>query len=103
MGKTPDALHTYFEVIYRRYEQPAPDSPPDYQWFGRAVADAGRILENSTDWKGAIALYQLAEKNGGPESKAWRDRRLKIQREHFIYPESEVPAEAGATTTKTGS
>jgi len=87
MKRATDALEAYLDIIYDRVLAAENSTPrtPEYYWFGRAVSDAGRLLEEKEDWNGALALYQLAEKRGGPESATWRDRRLKLQREHFIY------------------
>ncbi|MEZ5405564.1 MAG: tetratricopeptide repeat protein [Verrucomicrobiia bacterium] len=88
LGRTQEALEAYLDVVYGRWTaiaQTNQASPPEYYWFGKAVIEAGTLLEQKQDWKGAIALYRVAEKQGGPEVGAWRDRRLKLQRDYFIY------------------
>lgn len=87
-GRTPEALEAFTDIVYGRLiAQPAPAQPaiPEYHWFGKAASDATRLLEAQGDWAGALSVYRLAESLGGPDANAWRTRRLKLQREHFLY------------------
>jgi TolA-binding protein len=88
LGRNQEALETYLDVVYGRLvtaSQTNQIQPPEYYWFGKSVIEAGALLEQKQEWKEAIALYRVAEKQGGPEVGAWRDRRLKLQRDYFIY------------------
>jgi tetratricopeptide (TPR) repeat protein len=86
LGRPEEALTAYMDVIYGRVLRGGPGTVrAEYYWLGKAASDAGRILEARGDWSGALAVYRMAEKVGGPEAATWRDRRLKVQREHFLY------------------
>lgn len=85
-GRAAEALEAFTDVVYGGQEGDAPAPRiPEYHWFGKAASDAARILESSGDWAGALSVYRLAESLGGPDAAAWRTRRLKLQREHFLY------------------
>ncbi len=88
LERQAEALEAYMTVVYESVpgtETNAPPVAPEFFWFGKAVSEAGRMLEQKQDWKGALAVYRVAEQSGGPESPMWRDRRLKLQREHFLF------------------
>ena len=87
LGRKEQALEAYLDVIYSRMPLTETNQIvlPEYYWFGKSVVDAGNLLEQKQNWKEVIALYRTAEKQGGPEMATWRDRRLKLQRDYFIY------------------
>ncbi|MDL5047504.1 tetratricopeptide repeat protein [Oscillatoria amoena NRMC-F 0135] len=92
LGRHKEALATYMDIVYAKslpeglgMEDAA--KLPEFVWFGRAGFDAGRIKEDQQDWKGAIQIYKILEVAGGPNSQEARDRKLKLQTEHFIYEE----------------
>lgn len=87
LGHSDQALEAYLDVIYSKVSLAETNQIvlPEYYWFGKSVVDAGNLLEKKQNWKEVIALYRTAEKQGGPEIAAWRDRRLKLQRDYFIY------------------
>jgi TolA-binding protein len=85
INRSPEALEAFMDVVYSRSTQASNGLPPEYMWFSKSVSDAGRLLEAAQNWPGALSVYRLAESLGGPEAETWRDRRLRIQREHFIY------------------
>lgn len=87
-GRTTEALEAFADVVYGNLTGKGaalPSKVPEYHWFGKAASDAARILESGGDWAGALSIYRLAESIGGPDATAWRTRRLKLQREHFLY------------------
>lgn len=87
-GRATEALEAFTDVVYGRLPgNAAATTPPipEYHWFGKSASDAARILEANGDWAGALSVYRLAESVGGPDTTAWRTRRLKLQREHFLY------------------
>ena len=76
LGRPDEALTAYMDVIYGRVLRGGPGTVrAEYYWLGKAASDAGRILEARGDWSGALAVYRMAEKVGGPEAATWRDRR----------------------------
>ena len=88
LGQKDQALEAYMDIVYKRLPLLTETNQiifPEYYWFGKSVVDAGNLLEQKRAWKEVIALYRVAEKQGGPEIAAWRDRRLKLQRDYFIY------------------
>lgn len=86
-GRTVEALEAFTDIVYGNLTRKSGVAPavPEYHWFGKAASDAARILESGGDWAGALSVYRLAESMGGPDATAWRTRRLKLQREHFLY------------------
>lgn len=86
-GRTVEALEAFTDIVYGNLTRKGAVAPaiPEYHWFGKAASDAARILEYGGDWAGALSVYRLAESMGGPDAMAWRTRRLKLQREHFLY------------------
>jgi len=93
LGKNKEALTTYMDIIYAKS---LPDGLsmdeaaklPEFVWFSRAGFDAGEIKEEQQDWKGAIQIYKILEVAGGPKTQdEARDRKVKLQTEHFIYEE----------------
>jgi TolA-binding protein len=87
LSRPDEALTAYLDVIYGRVLGSGGTNAVagEYYWLGKSVSDAGQVLEARNDWSGALAVYRMAEKAGGPEAATWRDRRLKLQREHFLY------------------
>lgn len=86
MGRSADAEKSFLDVIYRRF--PGADQlgvGGELYWFGRAVLEAGGLMERRQAWSEAVSLYRLAEQTILPESEFWRQRRQSIEREHLIF------------------
>lgn len=92
LGKNKEALTTYMDIVYaktlpEKLNKQDAAKIPEFVWFARAGLDAGELKEVEKDWLGAIQIYKILELAGGPYSEQARDRKLKLQSEHFIYDE----------------
>lgn len=86
LGRDEDAERSFLDVVYRRFPGAVNTAEvTDLYWFGRAVLEAGALMEKRQAWSEAVALYRLAEQTILPESDFWRQRRSRIEREHLVF------------------
>ncbi|MEO7168084.1 MAG: tetratricopeptide repeat protein [Chthoniobacterales bacterium] len=78
------ALASYYGVI----EQGArPDVQHEFFWFYKAGFNAAHLLEESSDWKSAVAVYRKLAAVGGTRSEEAKARLTRLRLEHFLWDE----------------
>ena len=88
LGREEDALQAYLDVLYGRSgTQAAGVSQPEYLWFARAGAEAARIQESRRDFRGALAIYRILEKAGGPNQAAFARKIDDLRNRYFLWSE----------------
>jgi TolA-binding protein len=88
LGREEDALQAYLDVLYGRSgTQPAGVTQPEYLWFARAGAEAARIQESRRDFRGALAIYRILEKAGGPNQAAFARKIDDLRNRYFLWSE----------------
>ncbi|NCY21723.1 hypothetical protein EBX31_07185 [bacterium] len=88
LGREEDALQAYLDVLYGRAgNQAAGVSQPEYLWFARAGAEAARIQESRRDFRGALAIYRILEKAGGPNQAAFARKIDDLRNRYFLWSE----------------
>ncbi len=96
MGREDEALALFYDTIMRTVRSPADG---EVFWFYRAGAEAARLLEQREEWRGAVAVYDKLAIISGPRSAEMRERKEKLQLEHFLWDE-EPAAEAVSGSQK---
>ena len=88
LGREEDALQAYLDVLYgRTSNQTVPVAQPEYLWFARAGAEAARIQESRRDFQGALAIYRILEKAGGPNQAAFARKIDDLRNRYFLWSE----------------
>jgi TolA-binding protein len=88
-GKSQEALEAYLDVVYGRlFDQATGQAQPEFLWFVRAGTQAARIKLEQEDIRGAVAIYRILERLGGPSRKVFRDTIEDLRSKHFIWEES---------------
>ncbi|NDC80538.1 MAG: hypothetical protein EB090_04615 [Verrucomicrobia bacterium] len=88
LGREEDALQAYLDVLYGRTgSQAIPVIQPEYLWFARAGAEAARIQESRRDFQGALAVYRILEKAGGPNQAAFARKIDDLRNRYFLWSE----------------
>jgi hypothetical protein len=59
----------------------------DSLWFYKAGFNAARLLEESSNWKAAAAVYEKLVAAAGPRSDEAKARLNRLRLEHFLWPE----------------
>jgi hypothetical protein len=78
------ALTVFFQLL----DTPTrPDKSPDSLWFYKAGFNAARLLEESSNWKAAAAVYEKLVAAAGPRSDEAKARLDRLRLEHFLWPE----------------
>jgi TolA-binding protein len=80
----PAALSAYYNVIE---EGVRPDVQHEFFWFYKAGFNAGHLLEESQDWKSAVAVYRKLAAVGGSRSDEAKARLTQLRLEHFLWEE----------------
>ncbi|GAB4242152.1 MAG: hypothetical protein OHK005_05770 [Candidatus Methylacidiphilales bacterium] len=87
--KTAEALEAYLDVVYGRlFDQSTGQSQPEYFWFVRAGTQAAKLKLEREDVRGAVAIYRILERLGGPSRKVFRDTIDELRSRHFIWEDS---------------
>ncbi|MFQ3671294.1 MAG: tetratricopeptide repeat protein [Verrucomicrobiia bacterium] len=87
--KTSEALEAFLDVVYGRlFDQSTGNAQPEYFWFIRAGTQAARIKLEQDDPRGAVAIYRILERLGGPSRKVFRDTIDDLRSRHFIWEDS---------------
>lgn len=88
LGREEDALQAYLDVLYGRSgTQATTVAQPEYLWFARAGAEAARIQESRRDFRGALAIYRILEKAGGPNQAAFTRKIDDLRNRYFLWSE----------------
>jgi len=88
LGREEDALQAYLDVLYGRSgTQLTAVAQPEYLWFARAGAEAARIQESRRDFRGALAIYRILEKAGGPNQAAFTRKIDDLRNRYFLWSE----------------
>ena len=80
----PAALTTYYGVLE---EGSRPDRQHEFFWFYKAGFNAAHLLEESKDWKSAVAVYRKLAAVGGTRSDEAKARLTQLRLEHFLWDE----------------
>ncbi len=84
LGDKTAALTTYYSVID---ETVRPDRSHEFFWFYKAGFNAAHLLEESSDWKSAVAVYRKLAAVGGARSDEAKARLTQLRLEHFLWDE----------------
>lgn len=76
------ALTTFFDVVEN---SPRPDRPPEFFWFYKAGFNAARLLEETSKWESAAAVYEKLAAVGGTRSEEAQARLNRLRLEHFLW------------------
>ncbi|HEX3817519.1 MAG TPA: tetratricopeptide repeat protein [Chthoniobacterales bacterium] len=82
LNDKPAALTTYYNVI-EQGEQPAQQH--EFFWFYKSGFNAAHLLEETSDWKSAAAIYRRLASVGGARSDEARARLSQLRLEHFLW------------------
>ncbi|MGI8889293.1 MAG: tetratricopeptide repeat protein [Chthoniobacterales bacterium] len=78
------ALTTYYDVVE---EGTRADRQSEFFWFYKAGFNAAHLLEESKDWKSAVAVYRKLSAVGGSRSDEAKARLTQLRLEHFLWDE----------------
>lgn len=78
------ALTTFYDVLQTASR---PDRPPEFFWFYKAGFNAARLLEESSKWESAAAVYEKLVAAAGPRSEEAKARLNRLRLEHFLWQE----------------
>jgi len=78
------ALTTYYRVLE---EGARPDLQHEFFWFYKAGFNAAHLLEETNDWKSAVAVYRKLAAVGGTRSDEAKARLTQLRLEHFLWEE----------------
>jgi TolA-binding protein len=84
LNDTPAALTTYYGVIEEGMRS---DRQREFFWFYKAGFNAAHLLEETNDWKSAVAVYRKLAAVGGTRSDEARARLTQLRLEHFLWDE----------------
>ncbi len=80
----PAALTTYYGVIEDGMRS---DRQREFFWFYKAGFNAAHLLEETSDWKSAVAVYRKLAAVGGTRSDEAKARLTQLRLEHFLWEE----------------
>lgn len=80
----PAALTTYYGVIEDGMRS---DRQREFFWFYKAGFNAAHLLEETSDWKSAVAVYRKLAAIGGTRSDEAKTRLTQLRLEHFLWEE----------------
>jgi TolA-binding protein len=78
------ALTTYYDVLE---EGARPDVQHEFFWFYKAGFNAAHLLEETNDWKSAVAVYRTLAAVGGVRSDEAKARLTQLRLQHFLWEE----------------
>jgi hypothetical protein len=84
LNDKPAALTTYYGVIEEGLRS---DRPHEFFWFYKAGFNAAHLLEETNDWKSAVAVYRKLAAVGGTRSDEAKARLTQLRLEHFLWDE----------------
>ncbi|MEO8043977.1 MAG: tetratricopeptide repeat protein [Spartobacteria bacterium] len=80
----PGALTTYYGVLEDGMRT---DRQREFFWFYKAGFNAAHLLEETNDWKSAVAVYRKLAAVGGTRSNEAKARLTQLRLEHFLWEE----------------
>jgi len=84
LNDKPAALTTYYGVIEEGMRS---DRQHEFFWFYKAGFNAAHLLEETNDWKSAVAVYRKLAAVGGTRSDEAKARLTQLRLEHFLWDE----------------
>lgn len=84
LNDKPAALTTFYGVIEEGMRS---DRPHEFFWFYKAGFNAAHLLEETNDWKSAVAVYRKLAAVGGTRSDEAKARLTQLRLEHFLWDE----------------
>ena len=84
LNDKPAALTTDYGVIEEGIRS---DRPREFFWFYKAGFNAAHLLEETSDWKSAVAVYRKLAAVGGTRSDEAKARLTQLRLEHFLWDE----------------
>ncbi len=84
LNDSPAALTTYYTVLE---EGAQPERQHEFFWFYKAGFSAAHLLEETSDWKSAVAVYRKLAAVGGARSDEAKTRLTQLRLEHFLWEE----------------
>ena len=84
LNDKPAALTTYYGVIEEGMRS---DRQREFFWFYKAGFNAAHLLEETNDWKSAVAVYRKLAAVGGTRSAEAKARLTQLRLEHFLWDE----------------
>jgi predicted phosphoadenosine phosphosulfate sulfurtransferase len=86
MGKTEDALESYYSVIAKNY---APEQKENHDiewfWFYRCGFQALSLLEAEKRWDAAVKLARRIASFNGPRAEEASKRANTLAKQHMIW------------------
>jgi tetratricopeptide (TPR) repeat protein len=80
LGRTAAALSAYNDVLEK-----SGGSEREHFWSSKAGFDAGAILEQQRQWRGAIGIYSKLAALGGPRALEADARVKQLRLDHFVW------------------
>ncbi len=80
----PAALTTYYSVLEEGMRN---DRAREFFWFYKAGFNAAHLLEETSDWKAAVAVYRKLAAAGGTRSEEAKASLTQLRLEHFLWEE----------------
>ena len=84
LDNKPAALATYYSVLD---ETASPERQHEFFWYYKAGFSAAHLLEETSDWKAAVAVYRKLAAVGGARSEEAKTRLTQLRLEHFLWDE----------------
>lgn len=84
LNDKPAALTTYYNVIEDAMRS---ERQHEFFWFYKAGFGAAHLLEETRDWKSAVAVYRKLAAVGGRRSDEAKARLTQLRLEHFLWEE----------------
>ncbi|MEM9445263.1 MAG: tetratricopeptide repeat protein [Verrucomicrobiota bacterium] len=91
MNQQTEALEAYMDVVYGNYlpsEITQQNHEPELFWFIKSGVEAAEMKEDLNDIRGAVAIYRILEKLGGPSRIEFRHKIEDLKARHFIWEET---------------
>jgi len=82
LNEPQEALATFYRVLE---EETRPGRPREFFWFYKAGFNAARLLEEATQWRPAVAIYEKLAFAGGARSEEAKARLNRLRLEHFLW------------------
>jgi TolA-binding protein len=80
LGRTAAALSAYYDVLEK-----SAGTDREHFWSSKAGFDAGAILEQQRQWRGAIGIYSKLAALNGPRANEAEARVKQIRLDHFVW------------------
>ncbi|HEY0368048.1 MAG TPA: tetratricopeptide repeat protein [Chthoniobacterales bacterium] len=84
LNATDEALATFYSIVEN---ETRPDRQREFFWLYKAGFNAARLLEQSSKWQAAAAVYEKLAFAGGSRSEEAKSRLNTLRLEHFLWEE----------------